>query len=70
MHQQGGALHLPDVVESDQADVGIWESLGAGRNLRQNLGSVLASEHWQLPHRPVTVVIVVAGHGSHALSVD
>ena len=70
MDQEERALHLLDVVESDQTDVGIWEGLGACLHLRDNLSSVSASEHWQLPHRPVSVVIVVAGSSSsHALSV-
>jgi len=68
--QERGALHLSDIVESDQSDVGIWESRGAGLDLSEHLGSVLASEHWQLPHGPVTVIVVVASHGSHTSSVS
>ena len=71
MNQEERALHLLDVIESDQADVGIWESLGAVLDLSNNLSSVSASEHWQLPHGPVSVVKVVASDGSsHASSVD
>ena len=69
--QEERALHLLDVVESDQTDVGIWESLGAVLDLSNNLSSVSASEHWQLPHGPVSVVKVVASDGSsHASGVN
>ena len=71
VNQEKRALHLLDVVESNQADVGLWESLGAVLDLSNNLSSVSASEHWQLPHGPVSVVEVVASDGSsHASSVD
>ena len=68
MDQEEGALHLLDVVESDESDVGIWEGLGASLDLAHNLGSISASEHWQLPHRPVTVIEVVACNSSRHTS--
>ena len=69
--QKEGALHLLDVIESDKSDVGIWEGLGASLDLAHNLGTISASEHWQLPHRPVTVIEVVACNSSrHTSSVD
>ena len=71
VNQEERALHLLDVVESDQANVSLWESLGAVLDLSNNLSSVSASEHWQLPHGPVSVVKVVASDGSsHTSSVD
>ena len=69
--QEERALHLLDVIESDQTDVGIWESLGAVLDLSNNLSSISASKHWQLPHGPVSVVKVVASDGSsHASGVN
>jgi hypothetical protein len=59
--QEHGALHLLDVVESDEPDVGTRESLGACLHLRHNLSSVSASEHRELPHSPVPVVVVQDG---------
>ena len=43
--QEERALHLLDVIESDQTDVGIWESLGAVLDLSNNLSSISASKH-------------------------
>ena len=58
VHQETSDLHLSHGIESHEADVGIWESLGAGGDLSQNLGTILASEHRELPHGPVAVVLV------------
>ena len=69
MDKEAGALHLLDVVESDQTDVGIGEGLGAAGNLLQHLRAVSAAEHGELPHGPVTVVIVVDGGIPHSVGV-
>lgn len=61
MDQEASALHLLDVVESNQADVGIGESLSAAADLLQHLRAISAAEHGQLPHRPVAVVVVADG---------
>jgi hypothetical protein len=61
VHQESSHLHLSGGIESHKTDVSIWESLGAGLDLSNNLGSIGASEHWQLPHGPVSVVLVSRG---------
>jgi len=67
--EEASALHLLDVVESDQADVGIGEGLGAGSNLLQHLRAVSAAEHGELPHGPVAVIVVVDGNITHSVGV-
>ena len=69
MHQESAHLHLSDSVKGNQTDVGIWEGVGACLHLTEDLRSVSASEHWQLPHGPVSVVLVSRGNWSHSLSV-
>ena len=61
MDEEHGALDLLDVVEGDETDVGIRERLRARLHLLHNLGSVGATEHRQLPHSPVPVVVVQHG---------
>ena len=53
MHQEGGHLHLADVVEGRETDVSVGEGLGGSLDLTQHLARVVAAEHRQLPHRPV-----------------
>lgn len=67
--QESTHLHLADGIEGNQSDVGIWESLGALLHLSKNLGSISASEHWELPHGPVSVVLVSRGNISHSHAV-
>ena len=69
VHQESSDLHLADSIEGHKTDVGIWESLGASVDLTQHLSSIRASEHWELPHGPVAVVIVSRGAVTHSLSV-
>jgi hypothetical protein len=69
VHQESAHLHLSDSIEGNQTDVGIWEGVGACLHLTEDLRSVSASEHWQLPHGPVSVVLVSRGNWSHSLGV-
>ncbi len=55
---EADALHLTNVVESDDPDVCGWVGLLALVHLLQHLGRVGAPEHRQLPHHPVTSIIV------------
>lgn len=59
--KEAGNLHLSAGVESDNTDIGIWEGLGAVGDLANNLGAISAAEHWELPHSPVTVIVVITG---------
>lgn len=56
--QEPADLHLLHVVETQDADVAAWEGLLALLNLHQDLRGILASEHGQLPHGPVTTIVV------------
>jgi hypothetical protein len=67
--KESAHLHLTDGIEGDQTDVGFWEGLDAGVHLSQNLLSVLASEHGELPHGPVPVVLVSRRDWSETLGV-
>eukprot|EP01018_Ginkgo_biloba_P027184 Gb_00391 [translate_table: standard] len=52
------ALDLADVVEANDADEGFGVGLGALLDLGCHLAGVCAPEHWQLPHHPVSPVVV------------
>ena len=67
MDQEACHLDLPGSIEGHQADVSTGEGLGAGSHLLEDLSTVLAAEHGQLPHGPVTVVEVVGSDGAHAV---
>ena len=66
--KETSALNLLLVVEGDETDVGVGEGLGASSDLLEDLGSISAAEHGELPHRPVTVVVVVHLGSLHALA--
>jgi hypothetical protein len=51
--QEPSQLHLANSVEGDKANVGIGESVGAGLDFLDNLGTVRAAKHGELPHGPV-----------------
>ena len=55
---EADALHLADIVESDDADEGVWVSLLGLLELSHHLGRVGGSVHGQLPHCPVPPVVV------------
>jgi len=59
VNKEGCNLNLCDVIEGNQADVAVLEGTCALVNLAEDLVGVVAAEHGQLPHRPVTVVVVV-----------
>ena len=61
--QERGALHLLDVVEASDADVAFREALDAGVDFRNDFIRVLAAVHGELPHNPVTVVVVTGVDG-------
>jgi hypothetical protein len=56
--EEAADLDLPLVVEAQHADVAVGVSLLALLNLAQHLCGVVASEHGQLPHGPVTPIVV------------
>ena len=58
MDKESSDLDLAGGIEGDEADVGTGESLGASLDLLDNLGAISASEHGELPHGPVAVVLV------------
>ena len=58
LDEETSALDLTDVVETDDTDVGTGEELLAELDLTENLLGVGASEHGELVHGPVTVVVV------------
>ncbi len=68
MDEETGALDLLLVIEGDETDVGVGESLGASLDFLEDLGSISASEHGELPHRPVTVIVVVHLGVTHTLA--
>ncbi|BAT16790.1 Os12g0291733, partial [Oryza sativa Japonica Group] len=55
---EANQLHLPDVVEADDANKCIWICLLGLLELLEHLGGISASEHRQLPHGPVPAIIV------------
>jgi len=57
------ALHLPGVVESEDADVVVGVGLLALLELGVHLGGVGAAEHGQLPHGPVAAIVVPGRSG-------
>jgi hypothetical protein len=66
--EETSALDLLLVVESYETDVRTGEGLGATSDLSEDLGSISASEHGELPHRPVTVIVIVHLGISHAFA--
>ena len=52
------ALHLTNIVESNNPDKGIVASFDGLIELIQDLDCISASEHRQLPHCPVPPVVV------------
>jgi hypothetical protein len=66
VHQEATDLHLADGIESHEADEGIGEGLGAAADLLEDLLTILAAEHGELPHGPVAVVFVARGDGAEA----
>jgi len=66
VHKEAADLDLADGIEGHKADVGIREGLGAGLDLVDDLGTILAAEHGELPHSPVAVVIVASSDGAEA----
>jgi hypothetical protein len=66
--EETGALDLLLVIESDETDVGVGESLGASLDFLEDLRAIRAAEHGELPHRPVTVIVVVHLGVTHALA--
>ena len=59
MDKEPSDLNLAVGIESNDTDVSIWEGLGACLDLGDDLATISASEHWELPHCPVAVVVVV-----------
>ncbi|PHU26957.1 hypothetical protein BC332_05289 [Capsicum chinense] len=55
---EADALHLTNVVESDDTDPGLWVSLLCLRDFIQDLGSISAPEHGEFPHSPVPAIVV------------
>jgi hypothetical protein len=51
--QESSQLHLANSVEGDKANVGIGEGVGAGLDFLDNLGTIRAAKHGELPHGPV-----------------
>ncbi|KAG5623597.1 hypothetical protein H5410_008815 [Solanum commersonii] len=51
-------LHLTNVVESNDTDPGLWVSLLCFLHLSQDLGCISAPKHGQLPHGPVSTIVV------------
>jgi len=69
VHQETTDLDLADGIEGHKTDVGIGEGLGAGLDLTDDLGTILAAEHGELPHSPVAVVVVASSNRAKADSV-
>ena len=63
MDQETAALDLLDVVEARASDVAIREGLDASLDFRDDFVSVVATVHRQLPHDPVSVVVVAGRDG-------
>merc|ERR1711963_795577 len=57
VHDEGRHLHLLLGVEADHPDVVVRILLLAVGHLRENLVTVGAAEHRELPHHPVAVVV-------------
>ena len=57
------ALHLLDVVEAGRSDVAVRERLDASLHFSEDFRRVVATVHRQLPHDPVSVVVVVGVDG-------
>jgi hypothetical protein len=66
LDEETGALDLADVVETDDADVASGEELLAVVDLTEDLLGVGATEHGELEHGPVAVVLVGGGSGVEA----
>jgi len=63
VHQERVALDLLDVIEASASDVAIRERLDARLDFSEDFARVLATVHRQLPHDPISVVIVVGVDG-------
>ena len=63
VRQEGGALHLLDVVEAGDADEALREGRGARADLLEDLFGGGAAVHGELPHHPVAVVVVTGVDG-------
>lgn len=55
---EANALDLADVVKANDSIEGIWVLLLTLTNLFQNLDGVCAPKHGQLPHCPVSTIVV------------
>jgi len=62
--QERRALDLLDVVEAGNADEAIRERLGGGLHFSDDFVGVGAAVHGELPHDPVSVVVVQGVDGS------
>ncbi len=61
MDKESGNLDLARGIEGDETDVSSRERLGASLDFLEDLRAISASEHGELPHGPVTVVLVTGG---------
>ena len=61
--QEASTLHLLDVVEAGASDVAVRERLDARLDFLDDFVGVVATVHRQLPHDPVSVVVVVGVDG-------
>jgi len=52
------ALHLTNIVKSNDSDEWFWVSSFSFSKLLQHLRRISGSKQWQLPHCPVTSIIV------------
>ena len=68
MCDETDTLHLTNVVESDDTDPRLWVLLLALVEFLQHLSGVSAPEHGQLPHCPVSAIVVSGG--AMVLTVD
>ncbi|KVH80023.1 hypothetical protein Ccrd_025501, partial [Cynara cardunculus var. scolymus] len=57
-----------DIIETDDTDKGIWVLLLAFVKLLQHLSRIGAPKHWQLPHGPVSSVILSCGSRYESVS--
>jgi hypothetical protein len=59
--KESGNLDLARGIEGYETDVSSRERLGASLDFLEDLRTISASEHGELPHRPVAVVLVTGG---------
>jgi hypothetical protein len=60
--KESSNLDLASGVEGYETDVSSRESLGASLDFLDDLRTIGASEHGELPHGPVTVILVGDGN--------